>query len=444
MPADRSFDSFFFPRAVAVVGASRFEGKVGHTILKNLLSFGFKGKIYPVNPKADEILGLKTYSSLEELPKVDLAVFAVPPELTVKLVEEYGSRFKAAVIVAGGFGEAGRTDLDRRLLEASRAYGFRFIGPNCMGILSAPSRLAATFLELSRVNTDIFSGSSVLLSQSGATIAVLTEEIEKRGGNIGFFVSYGNQLDVKEHELLRYFADLKAPKVVGLYIEGPSNGEKLLEAVKAARRKGKEVIFMKAGRGKKAREAARTHTGAVAGSFRVFRDVLSLAGGQVFQDLEAFSSRFSWLSKGFGSSRKVAVITDGGGFGVMVTDALEDLGIDLPTPPVQLLEFLPERASRANPIDLTGDASLELFLRTYRAVKSLYDAVVFVILPQLPAIRLEEAHNFFKNLGPGKRVFLIPGGEEAAKLRQIAREHGEMAVSTVKEVAAALGGASLG
>ena len=241
-------DAFFKPRSVAVIGASAKPGKIGHEILRNLALYEYKGQVYPVNPRADEILGLKCYPSVLDIPdEVDLAVIAVSSELTPKVVEECGRKgVKAIVIVSGGFKELGGRykDLEEEVVRIAKRYGMRIIGPNCIGIFDGETRIDTFFQSRERMLRPP-KGPISFMTQSGTFGCAMLEWAAESGLGISKFVSYGNRCDVDEADLIRYFAEDPDTKVIAIYLEGLSNGRKFMEAAREVAPR-KPIVVLKA------------------------------------------------------------------------------------------------------------------------------------------------------------------------------------------------------
>ncbi|OPY33284.1 MAG: succinyl-CoA synthetase subunit alpha [Methanomassiliicoccales archaeon PtaU1.Bin124] len=354
----------FEPNSVAVVGAAREPNKVGHVILKNLIEDGFQGPIYPVNPKAEEILGLKCYPSLTAVPgDVELVVIVTPAKFVNGVMEEAGKRgIKAAIVISAGFKEAGKEGavLEAEMSAIAKLYGMRVLGPNCLGLISTHHKMNATFTA-----TFPSEGGVAISSQSGAICSVLLDWAA--GTNMGFskFVSVGNKMDIEESYLLEYFRNDDETKVIGMYIEAIDRGKDFLEQAKLTTRT-KPIIALKAGRTATGAKAASSHTGALSGSDRVYDAALQKVGiirvktmEELFDLLTVFSSMP--LPK----DDRVAIVTNAGGLGVMAADALADSGLTLASLRPETLEKLknrlPPAANLYNPVDVIGDADADRY-----------------------------------------------------------------------------------
>ena len=426
---------FFKPGAVAVVGASVTEGTVGKAIMVNLVR-EFKGVIYPVNPKYEEIFGLRTYKSCRELPEApDLAVIAVPAKAVPQVIEECGDRgTKAAIVISAGFKEVGPEGekLEKELVEAARKYGVRVIGPNCLGVYDAHSRLNTIFNPPDRQKTPP-PGNVAFLSQSGALGAAILDWLAEYNIGMSKFVSYGNAADVKEWELIEYLVEDPETKVIMMYIEGVEDGRSLLKAVRKATLAGKPVIVLKAGKSERGIRAVSSHTGSLAGSYKVYEAGLTQNGALVVNELDEFilaTKALSWLPPPQGD--RVAIVTNGGGAGVLTTDAVELLGLQLAELSEETKNYLrsklPPAASLNNPVDILGDAPPERYEVAMEAVMrdENVDLIIVIGIMQSPAFKPVEVLANMKRLLSEYRkpmIFVAPGGEyTVSNLKKIESE----------------------
>lgn len=358
------------PESVAVVGASRSPGKIGYQIVKNLLDSGFpRERIYPVNPNATEILGLKCYRSLKEVPEsVDLVVIAVPAPAVPAVIEEAGQTgARAIAVITSGFKEIGNVELERQLVEIARKYGMRLLGPNIVGICDTVKGVNASFCQGSPKP-----GSIAFITQSGALGIALIGWTKLKGIGLSDLVSLGNKADVNEVDLLEFFAEDSSTRVITAYLEGISDGRKFMEVARRAARV-KPVVILKAGRGARTIGAIKSHTGSLAGSYAAydaaFKQCGVLAAGNF---IELFDWALALATQPLPEGEGVVVLTNGGGAGIMATDAAEELGIKLMDIPPDLAQKLrnhmPPFGSIFNPIDLTGMAAAESY---YGALKDL-------------------------------------------------------------------------
>ncbi len=356
-------EALFKPKSIAVVGASRHPGKIGYEILNNLLGYGYKGKIYPVNPKADEILGLKVYPSISAIPdEIDMVVVVVPAKYVPDVIEEAGKKgAKVAVVITSGFKEIGRADLEEEIVRRARKYGMRILGPNIFGMVYTPARLNASFGP-----KDVIPGQVAFITQSGALgIALMGMTIVERIG-VSSIISIGNKADIDDADLLEYLSDDPTTKVILIYLEGVSDGRKFMETAQRVTLK-KPVIVVKAGRTEAGAKAVASHTGSLAGNVAIYSTLFKQTGILQARNVEEafdWARAFSNLPEYKGGS--LVLITNGGGAGVLSTDTLAENGVKLSPPPKSLVDALkpklPGFAAFGNPIDVTGMIDNEGFV----------------------------------------------------------------------------------
>jgi acyl-CoA synthetase (NDP forming) len=344
----------FWARSVAVVGASSNPAKLGHEILANIANGGYEGEVYPVNPKADEILGLPVYPTVGEIPaNLDLVVVVVPARFVPgTLREAVGKGATAGIIISGGFRESGREDLEQELLDIVAETGIRLVGPNCQGINYRPNKLCASWPLVTA------SGSLAVISQSGTVAATLAGWAVDEGLGISATVSLGNQVDVCETDLIDFFVDDEESRVIALYLEGAKDGRRFLEAVKRAI-PNKPIVALKSGRTEGGQCAAASHTRSLAGRDDVFDAACRQFGIVRAPDIESlYDSAKALSSLDLNGGDRVFTVTSSGGCGILATDEGERLGLRVePLPPEAVAELgdagLLPTAILANPLDLT-------------------------------------------------------------------------------------------
>ena len=348
------------PRSIAIVGASRRPNKVGNIILRNLLASGYRGKIYPVNPAAPEILGFKAYPSLRKVPgDVDMVVVAIPAEHVLQVVDEAAEKnAKVLVVISSGFSEVGRRDLEERLVRRAREKGIRVLGPNIFGVVYTPWGLNATFGP-----SMILRGRIALITQSGALGVALMGWTSSIGVGLSAVVSVGNMADLGFDEISEVLAEDPETRVITLYIEGikPGTGKRFIEKMRSVSLR-KPVVAFKSGRTSRGSAAASSHTGSLAGSDRVYQAAFEQSGVLRAMTLEEmFDWARAFAEQPLPRGNKIVIITNGGGVGVIATDAAEEQGLRLIDPPDDLVrEFrkhMPWFGSARNPVDLTGMAA---------------------------------------------------------------------------------------
>ncbi|MEM3253921.1 MAG: CoA-binding protein [Fervidicoccaceae archaeon] len=356
-------DFFFRPRSIAVVGASGDPSKLGHDIFKNLISYG--GKVYPVNLKEAEVLGRKAYRSVGEIDdEIDLVVIAVPRQHVRDVVRESGLKgVKGAIVITAGFGETGEEAWkkeEREIVNEARKWGIRIIGPNCVGIMNTSVGLNATFIMSAR------QGKTDFISQSGALGAGIIYKFVKEKVGISRFVSLGNMADIEFSDLLIDFSEDSESNAIVLYLEGVRDGRRLIESIRKATEK-KPVIVIKGGKGASSSEAVSSHTGSIAGSWEIYRAALRHSGAIVAKTIDEAFSMARAFSQPLPKGKRVGIITNAGGGGVLVSDELEERGLQVPRLSEgtvrELKTFLPPFASFRNPVDMIASARGEDYRR---------------------------------------------------------------------------------
>lgn len=367
----RNLDALFRPASIALIGASNQAGSIGEVLSRNLLENGFAGPIMPVNPKARAVRSTVAYPSVAELPMApDLAVIATPPASVPGLVAELGERgCRAAVVISSGFeasSESGRA-LRQALLEAARPHLLRVVGPNCLGFISPGRGINASFAHLTPKP-----GSIALVSQSGAVAAAAIDWAEGRSIGFSHVISIGDAADVDVGDLLDYLATDTETRAILLYVESITDARKFMSAGRIAAR-AKPVVVIKTGRSASGAKAAFSHTGAMAGADAVYDAAFRRAGMLRVGDLRELFDAAETLSRGLTvDGGRLAIMTNGGGAGVMAVDALEGHG-------GRLAELAPETAAairqaaprsvRANPVDLLGDAPASAYSAAMTALQ---------------------------------------------------------------------------
>ena len=361
-------DRLFRPRSIAVVGASDRPDKVGYKVLSNILTEGFSGKVYPVNPKGGKMLGLDCLTSIDELPQgVDVAMIIIPANLVLDAVARCASRgVKYLPIITSGFSEIGNIDEERRISALAREKGLRILGPNIFGLYSAASSLNATFGP-----KGIRPGNVALVTQSGALGVAMMGKTAVEGMGLSAVVSVGNKTDIDESDLLEYLVDQPDTRIMMLYIEGVRNGQRLIETLRRTTRK-KPVVVIKSGRSKRGAAAAASHTGALAGSDDIFEAIMkqcNVMRADTVEEAMAWCKFFETTDPP--QSEQSLIITNGGGIGVLATDACERAGVrlsdDYPALQKAFAPVMPYFGSAKNPVDITGQATAENYAAAFDA-----------------------------------------------------------------------------
>ena len=343
------------PASVAVIGASDSAGKIGNSVMKNLIDGGYAGEIYPINPKSDEILGKKAFQSVKDIPgDVDVAIFAVPAKFCVQALEEVGKKgIAGAIMIPSGFAETGETELQAELVAVARKYNVRIMGPNIYGFYYTPASLCATFCTPYDVR-----GRVALSSQSGGVGMSIIGFSRSTKMGVSAIVGLGNKSDLDEDDLLTYFEQDDNTDVVAMHAEDLKDGRSFAEVAKRVSRK-KPIVMLKAGRTQLGARAAASHTGALAGNDRIYDDVLRQSGvirASSLNEMLEFARGLPVLPAPGGEN--VVIITGAGGSGVLLSDACVDNGLSLMTFPEDLDEsfkkYIPPFGASGNPVDITG------------------------------------------------------------------------------------------
>ena len=391
--ATQPLESIFRPKSVAVIGASNRAGNVGNAIFRNILFGGYGGTLYPVNPKARAICGVRSYASVTDIPDdVDQAVIIVPPVSVLEVLEECGKKgVKGVVVVSAGFKEVGPEGLllEQKAVEIVHRYKMPMIGPNCLGVIStdADIQLNASFARCMPKH-----GNIAFVSQSGALCAGILDYA--RGRDIGFskFISFGNKADVTELDLLRYLAQDESTDVILMYLETLVDGRKFIELAREVtgdQKHRKPILAIKSGRTSQGAAAARSHTGALAGSDAVYDAIFAQAGILRVETVEElFDLAVGFSRQPLPTGNRFAIVTNAGGPGIMATDAAIRHGLELaklrPETLVALKAKLPPTANFHNPVDVIGDATSERYTDAMTAVLAdpAVEGVVVLLTPQ--------------------------------------------------------------
>ncbi len=417
----------FEPKSVAVIGASEDAGKIGNVILRNFVEGGFSGKIFPVNPNSKKILGLPCYPTILKIPHpIDCAIIATPAKTVPGIIMQCARKnVKGLVVITGGFGEIGNARDEAKIARIAKDHSISLIGPNCMGVLNPSQKNDSVFLPLYKMGRPK-AGAISFLSQSGAVGGCIVDLAARAGVGISKFVSYGNASVIDECDLLEYFKDDEKTEIIIIYLEGVKDGRRFMETARKITPK-KPIIALKAGKGKFGSEAAKSHTGSMAGSYEAYKAAFSqcnIIEAHTLDDLFEFAKIFS---QPLPAGNRVAVLTNGGGNGVLAADALEEEGLMLAKLSSQtkksLSNFLPAYASPKNPLDIIGDANTE---RYEKAIDLLLldpgvDSIVVIVLFQTVGVDSDIVKMLVKKSELRKKPIIIvsTGGEYTEMHRRI-------------------------
>jgi len=383
-------ERLFNPKTVALVGASNKEGKIGNTIMMNLLHYHADRTIYPININEQEVLGKKAYSKIYDIPEkeLDLAIISVPKDFVIDVIKDAGKKkTKFAIIISSGFKEAGDLKAEEELIKIAKKNKVRIVGPNVLGMFDNYSKLDCIFLPLAMQKRPK-PGNISLVSQSGTVGAILVNEYYKAHIGLDKFVSYGNSSDLNECDFLEYLAKDDNTKIIASYVEEIIDGKRFINIVKKYK---KPLIILKAGKGKKGSQSIQSHTGNLAGDYSVYKGLFKQFGiinADNIDELVNFSKAML-LRK----IKNVTIITNGGGYGILLSDALEQNKIPILDFSDSMLAKLKKElvfgAGVKNPIDLMGDASAERYLQAIKLTESVTDTYIIILLGQTTAINKE-------------------------------------------------------
>lgn len=375
-------DTFFKPKSIAVVGASRDSRKIGHAALKNILISDYECKLYPVNLKEKEILGLKCYKKVNDIPrKVDLVLISVPAQYVANVLRDcVKKRVENVIIITSGFSEVGKHDMEKELKQIMDKADMNVLGPNVMGYKNASIGLDASF-----VYGNPRKGNVALISQSGALGIGMIYLANNEYMGVSKIIGVGNKLDLDDDDLIDYFAQDPDTKVIGLYIEGVKDGRAFMNSIYAC---DKPVLVVKAGRSSAGARAASSHTGSMAGSDKVYDAAIKQAGGIRCRDIvELFDMAKALTGQPPAMGNKIGIVTNGGGLGILLTDACEANGLTIPKLSKKTYKkidkILPDLVNPNNPVDVVADAG---FFRYEAATSALLED------PNIDAVIVASVH----------------------------------------------------
>ncbi|MEM7813803.1 MAG: CoA-binding protein [Candidatus Aenigmatarchaeota archaeon] len=431
MPSDLS--AFFSPKTVAVVGVSRSPKKIGRIVFDNLTSreaASYSFKAYAVNPETDEIDGHPCYPRVSAIKdKIDLAVIAIPAKAVPAAIADCAkANTKAAIILTAGFSEVGNAAGERAIMRAKKR--MRILGPNTMGCYDAHSGIDTIFNPRHRQARPV-PGKIAFISQSGALGAAVLDWCAAERIGISKFISIGNRIDVDEIELLQHLAKDKQTAAIALYLEGTKRGPELIDALKSVGKR-KPIVVLKAGRTLAGARAVFSHTASLAGEPEVWRGALRQARALEARGLEELFDMVKALSEQpVPKGPQIAIVTNGGGIGVLCADEVVEQGLQLAQPAkatlAKIKQTIPQYAAIGNPLDLTADSTPEMYKAALEALLSdkTVDAALIIVLFQVPSMEpsivdiLKDAQRFKKPL-----VVCATGGEFTAMNRRLLEKAG--------------------
>jgi len=444
--SDSSMKYLFEPRGIAVIGASQTPGKIGYKVTSNILAGGYNGRIYPINPRGGELLGIPVYKTIADVDgPVDVATVIVPADKAFGAVQECAAvGVKYVIIITSGFSEIGNVAEERKIANYAREHGMRVVGPNVFGIYSAAASLNATFGP-----ADVKRGNVAIITQSGAIGIAMIGKTKVEGIGLSAMVSVGNKSDVDETDLLEYLTFQDDAKVVLMYLEGVKSGERLVEVLKKTTRK-KPVVVIKSGRSRRGAQAAASHTGSLAGEDKVFDDVVRQCGVIRAENIQEALNWCKFLSDTpMPLGEDCVIITNGGGIGVLTADACEKYGVNLSDDVADLKKtfesVVPPFGSVKNPVDITGGATPDDYNKALGAAldNNNIDAVACLgcqtadFHAELFARIAEERYEQYRSVKPV--VFSLFGGEEVENSIHALRAKGIPVFPDVYEMTSFLG-----
>src|SRR3954463_4310303 len=439
------------PKAVAVIGASAEDGKIGNSVMKNLINGGYMGEIYPIHPSADSIMGKKAYRSVKDVPaEIDVAVFAIPAKFVAQALTEVGEKkVPGAVLIPSGFAETGNVKGQQELIEIGRKYGVRLMGPNIYGFYYTPSNLCATFCTAYDVK-----GKAALSSQSGGIGMAIIGFSRSAKMGVSAIVGLGNKSDIDEDDLLTFFEQDDNTHIIAQHCEDLKDGRAFAEVAKRVSKK-KPVIVLKAGRTSLGSKAASSHTGALAGNDKIYDDVLRQSGvirARSLREMLEFARALPILPTPKGDN--IVIITGAGGSGVLLSDAVVDNGLSLMTFPPDLdaafKKFIPPFGASGNPVDITGGEPPKTYQNTVRL--GLEDPRIHALIlgywhtiitpPMVFARLMVEVVNQMRTRGIEKPVVAsLAGDVEVEEAAEYLYQHGIPAYAYSTEIPVAVLGA---
>lgn len=437
----------FEPLSIGIIGASANRLKIGNSVVRNILAGGYRGKVYPINPAGGKIEGVPAFRSILDVPdELDIVCITVPAPLVFEAVKQSCERnVKFAVIITSGFAEVGNAKEEREIAAYARSHGMRVLGPNIFGIASMKAHLNATFGSGS-----VAPGNLGMITQSGALGAAMVGQMAVENIGLSAIVPVGNKSDLDESDLLAYLIDDVDTRVILLYIEGVREGAKLLPVLRDVTKR-KPVVVIKSGRSARGAMAAASHTGSLAGSDEVFDDVFRQCGAL---RAESIREAFGWckllVDNPLPPGDNTVIITNGGGAGVMATDAAEKYGIplydDLATLKTVFSPATPAFGSTKNPIDITGQATVDDYGKAFDAAHNEKDIHAVIGLycesalfnPEALARMVEPNYRRFKEAGK-PILFTLLGGPATADYVADASRRGIPVATDVYETLSSLG-----
>lgn len=421
-----NLDKFFKPENVAVIGVSKNQDKVGHVIFRNMLD-RFNGGVFPVNPNAEFILHRQCYKKVSDIKeKIDLAIIAIPAKFILNVIKDCAKKkIKHIVIISAGFSEIGNNKLAIELKKLLDKHKINVIGPNVLGILDSHSYVDCLFIPKYKMKRPK-QGSIGFVSQSGALGTAILDLVASKDVGFSKFISYGNAINTDESDLIEYLGEDPKTKVICLYIEGVKDGKKFIEVCKNVSKK-KPIIAIKGGKTSEGSSAALSHTGSLAGDALIYDGVFkqcNIISAESLEEMFDFALVLDKCIKPEG--RKVMVLTDGGGYGILSTDEIIENGLSLPNlskvSVSKLKKLMPPIINIKNPLDIIGDSNKTRYDNALSVLineKSI-DIILIVVLFQLPLINKDVVNVISKYNQMKKKPIIVisTGGDYVNKINK--------------------------
>ena len=427
----RKLDKVFYPKSVAIIGATPTTNKIGNVVLKNFIDGQFTGKIYPVNPKHDEVLGKKCYAKVSDVPgKIDCAIIATPAKTIPMIMEECKNKVGGIIMITSGVEESGRTDIAEKIREIALEVDMPVVGPNCLGIFNPYSKTDSIFLPLYKLERPR-AGNIAFVTQSGAVGSTIMDLAAYYGVGMSKFISYGNATVLDESDYLEYLMEDEETEVIILYVEGVKDGRKFLDTMKKVNKK-KPIIVLKGGQGAGGQAAAKSHTGNIAGSYMAYHAAFKQAKVIEADGLYELFDIVKIFSQTKPKGNKIGIITNGGGLGIITTDFVEKEKLILSDfskeTKEKISKILPSYGNVGNPLDLVADSGVDAYRK---AIDILMDApeidvLVIVVLMQTPPMDERIVHVLTKASDDRRKpiVTISIGGTYTEAYRKILERNG--------------------
>ncbi len=405
-------EALFNPKSIAVIGVSRHKNKVGRIIFDNLKE---KVKVYPINPNAKRIEGVKVYPSVLDVEdEIDVAVIAIPSNFIPKVLEEVGKKgIKYAIIISAGFSEVGNKQLVYKVKRVARRYGIRIVGPNSMGIITNGINMTFT-------NFKVKKGNIAFISQSGALGSGILDKLTNLRVGLSKFISVGNQMDLCISDFIEYLDKDPSTEVIFIYVEGLKNGEKFFNVCKKAKT---PIIILKGGKSKKGSKAAKSHTAAMSTDIAIWKGVLNQLKIPMVNSVGELINSALVIDRFGKIGKRGVVVTNAGGLGVLISDNIGEFLVDLDEEIIEKLNrVLPSHWSHSNPIDIIGDADSERYRKTLEILinSGKFDFIIVGFTPQAMSEPVKTAKAISKFDFPIFPLFL--GGAEVERAKEILRK----------------------